>query len=314
MRRVLKGMDEAAHYWANQVQPEGKAGNVFFENGKIYSYGYHFCIARHLKPGVIAFTTRDYSNSTSKHKGTVRHAARHLTFVYCYNPAASARENKEDAEKSIRAALLHAEKPRIRDTTRHDARALAVSLTERFNAYLAALPGDEARGIAPLDTTGFDAMRAELAAEAAAISARQLERNKEAKAAKAAREREAQLKAEEKLDHWRAHVAGSSAYNLRALPVALRLSSAQENVETSHGARIPVADARELWPFVVSVRNKGKALPIIGTGRPLGVYHLNEIRADGSIVVGCHDIPFAELHGIAKQLKLDCSNVREVQP
>lgn len=51
MRKTLSDRSEVAHYWANKVQPEGKAGNMFYVGDKIYSYGYHFCIARHV-PGL----------------------------------------------------------------------------------------------------------------------------------------------------------------------------------------------------------------------------------------------------------------------
>jgi predicted DNA-binding protein (UPF0278 family) len=67
MRKVLKNHSEVAHFWANQVQAQGKGSNMFYENGTIYSYGYHFPIARHIGNNVILFTTRNYSISTSKH-------------------------------------------------------------------------------------------------------------------------------------------------------------------------------------------------------------------------------------------------------
>ena len=39
-------------------------------------------------------------------------------------------------------------------------------------------------------------------------------------------------------------------------------------------------------------------------GMDLGGYKLTKIRRDGSIVVGCHDIPYAEIEGVAKELGL----------
>lgn len=46
MRTVLRHTNEVCHYWANQIQPEGRAGNVYFDGPRIYSYGRHFCMAR----------------------------------------------------------------------------------------------------------------------------------------------------------------------------------------------------------------------------------------------------------------------------
>ena len=53
MRRVLKNHHEVCHFWANQIQDSGKASNMFYERDIIYSYGYHFPIAKHIKDGLI---------------------------------------------------------------------------------------------------------------------------------------------------------------------------------------------------------------------------------------------------------------------
>jgi hypothetical protein len=36
----------------------------------------------------------------------------------------------------------------------------------------------------------------------------------------------------------------------------------------------------------------------------VGHYRLTKIRGDGSMVVGCHDIPYSEIEMIARQLGL----------
>lgn len=70
---------DVAHCWANQLKDHGKSGNMFFINGKIYSYGMHFLIAEFITPDIIFFTTRNYSNSTAKHKSIVRMSCTHKT-------------------------------------------------------------------------------------------------------------------------------------------------------------------------------------------------------------------------------------------
>ena len=74
MRNVLKNHSEVAHYWANKVQSQGKACNMFFDSDIIYSYGYHFPIAKHINNNLILFTSKGYSISTSKHIGITRSA------------------------------------------------------------------------------------------------------------------------------------------------------------------------------------------------------------------------------------------------
>tara|TARA_Y100000310_G_scaffold333826_1_gene412188 strand:- start:969 stop:1850 length:882 start_codon:yes stop_codon:yes gene_type:complete len=82
MRNVLKNNNETAHYWANNIQPSGKAYNLFFEDNIIYSYGYHFPIAKHINENIILFTSKDYSSSTGKHKSHVRNAIPHDKKVF----------------------------------------------------------------------------------------------------------------------------------------------------------------------------------------------------------------------------------------
>ena len=36
MRNVLKNHSEVAHFWANKVQPSGKACNMFYDDDFIY--------------------------------------------------------------------------------------------------------------------------------------------------------------------------------------------------------------------------------------------------------------------------------------
>jgi hypothetical protein len=66
---------ELSHIWANQSQTHGKGSNMFFEYDTIYSYGYHFKIAKHItnKEGkkCVFYNDRHYSNSTSKQQTLV---------------------------------------------------------------------------------------------------------------------------------------------------------------------------------------------------------------------------------------------------
>jgi len=54
---------------------QGKLGNVFFENGYLYSYGYHFPLAR-IRGGRVFVNVKKYSPSTSKQQSYLRAALR----------------------------------------------------------------------------------------------------------------------------------------------------------------------------------------------------------------------------------------------
>lgn len=292
MRTALRNSDEVFHYWANKIQSEGRAGNVFFRDSKVYSYGAHFCIARHLPIGAVAMTTRSHSSSTSRHVSDARSAARHLHIVYCNDPSDSAHQNMAHARNEIRDALADAEKPRIRQTTRDAHKGRALRIAEQANAYLAALPADERGALEPIDTSALESVRAALiASEEAAQRIREEQQ----------RQRVGDLL--ESLAKWRTGEVIQRT-GLYAIPCALRLAyreqymgeAGYQTIQTSHGAEIPASHARRLWPVIQRARESGtewnsppqKSLSV-------GVYTLRTIRADGSIVVGCHDIPYAEI-------------------
>lgn len=70
--------DQVAHAWAHQTGRHRKGFNMFYDGETIYSYGYHFPIAKHVTAPngerVVLFTTDGHSISTAKHKTIVRRA------------------------------------------------------------------------------------------------------------------------------------------------------------------------------------------------------------------------------------------------
>lgn len=313
MRKFLDNNQQVAHYFANNVQSEGKASNFYFENDRLYSYGKHFCIARRLPGGAVAFTTRTYGNSTSKHLNYARQALRGQTLVYCNDPDSSAYFNRRESERAMLAELDNAATTRrILPKTRDAHRAAALHIAEQFNAYLAALPENERENAQPFDTSG-ESMAGLREARAALVEQQ-----------KAQAEAQIRKRAEAQRDALAAWLAGGpNNGGMHALPVALRIgksrgdhhtggllpdtgSEGREVIQTSHGAEIPVAHGVALWPIVKSVvsgeRTAEDATRLVGR---LGVYNLNYIDSAGSIRVGCHDIAYSELYRMAVLLKLE---------
>ena len=64
---------QVAELFANTTK-EGHTKNLFIEKQAIYSYGYHFRIAQKLDYKNVLFTTKNYSKTTSCHKGLVKRA------------------------------------------------------------------------------------------------------------------------------------------------------------------------------------------------------------------------------------------------
>jgi len=90
MRKVFSSHDECIRRFASlspdeRFTAEGRAGNVFFEQGTLYSYGRHFAIAKYIDTpdGVaVLITTDTYSVSTSKHQSIARSALRGHRVLY----------------------------------------------------------------------------------------------------------------------------------------------------------------------------------------------------------------------------------------
>jgi hypothetical protein len=311
------------HKWAHRVENRsgkvaGKAGNVFYEGERIYSYGHHFCIARLLPSNVVVFGTHKYSSSTGNHQASVRGAVLHLRTVYCHDPAASPSSNKQFAQSEIEDAL--AEPPKLakfKELKRLGARVTARREAEKFNAYLAALPEEESKGVKPFDLTEARFNHTPEEAERYAQLVREERERQTLRDAQreergsARRERRpadmaaAAEKAKTRIPDWRNHKYDGGMWNL---PTMLRLSKDKQNVETSKGADIPVTHAKRLWPIIQNCKAVGKGFN--DRQIRLGHYTLSEIRPDGSIVVGCHDIPYAEIELIARELGL----IEEPQP
>jgi hypothetical protein len=49
MKKVFSSHASLAHAWANQTHEIGKASAMFFDGPVIYSYGYHYEIARFIQ-------------------------------------------------------------------------------------------------------------------------------------------------------------------------------------------------------------------------------------------------------------------------
>ena len=94
---------------------------------------------------------------------------------------------------------------------------------------------------------------------------------------------------------------GESAHPDRDGAVMLRVNG--EEIETSQGARIPLAAAPLVWAKVQRALGKGWK-PSGLCAMKIGDYALDGIDADGTLRAGCHVIPHSELRSMARQLNL----------
>lgn len=275
MRNVLKS-GEVFHYFANKVQPSGRAGNISFALPRAYSYA--AVIGKHFPDGV-ALSSSTRSVTTTGHQSDLRQACNHLTRIYVPDP--------DSVETSFRAVNINVqrllEKASVAKARKDSYLGDALRQVADFNKF-AQWNGSTLHIDAPVTDP------AALADIAKAVKAENAKRNTAIKE----RQRIDALSDAEKIAAWR---NGEQHWFKYSDDAYLRVNG--DNVETSKGANIPASDALKLWPIILRCKNGQKEYT---PGMALGNYRLTQIKSNGDIVVGCHNICFAEIEQIAKKL------------
>lgn len=293
MKRVFSSHNEAAHIWASQSQNEGRAGNIFFEDGVIYSYGYHFPVARFAPEfgNIVLFTNKGYSSSTGKHKSLIRGAIpRNYEVIYCDDPKRSSDHNLD----KWRAAVEWMRRDFAAKTHKISRGNLAVEI---FKTCESAIVYCMALKIAAPEWANES--NDEMGARDYVYELAKAREIKKA-AARAEYEKAMALEAADRMALW---AIGENVYNggFQYLPTALRIKN--DSIQTSRGANIPVDDALKLWPLLLRAKNSGKTIEAGLHSINLGAYRFNSF--DGhTLIVGCHQIAWPELEKMAIQLNL----------
>jgi hypothetical protein len=270
--KIVNTPQQTAHLFANKLQSEARTQtkNLFFYNEKIYSYGHHFCIAKHYKNELL-FTLRSYSNTTSKHIQHVRNASNHINKIYCYYPDGSPEQNfnawKDEAEKNI-DKLANARKPekyifelqRIND----EAQKYAKALNTKIPALLSKITDISEKN----DISEYIAKKQKIADK---------EARKLAKIHK------------ENLNKWR-NFEISTLYQRDGFDY-LRFNKEKQRFETSQRIEIPLALGLKIYDKIKNGIQFEKVLD----------YSVTEINKT-FIKVGCHKITIKEINQTIKTI------------
>ena len=282
MRRVFKNYDEVCHVWAQQTQSQGRAGNIFFEGKSIYSYGRHFEMARFVDTETVFITSRGYSVSTAKHLSLVRRAVRHKTvftvpdFTYHPNNVRYLIEKARDHFDKAKRARKYA------DWEIRSGRESVETTRAYITKFQVQVPDSHVELWQVLHTDTYLNSEVQVALLAKARAAQAAEREEQ----KRRREVEAQKQAEQ-LAKW---VAGEVAWGRFA---EMRLRVKDDQVQTTHGASVPIIEARKLYRALKAGVNI--------EGQQVGYYRVTRATAS-ELVIGCHTIPMSEVERIAPEV------------
>lgn len=115
---------EIAHAFSGDPFGSRKGSHFFYDNGCIYSYGNHFCIAkvlREIRPGkFLALVTRSsYSTSTARHVNYVQRAISHWDQISVTDPVGMPMDNLRDLADAAEYCLdkaVNSRQQRTRDS------------------------------------------------------------------------------------------------------------------------------------------------------------------------------------------------------
>lgn len=273
--RKVHTPENVAHLFANQIQNEARTqtNNFYFHQDMIFSYGSHFCIARHLDNNTLLFTERSYSNSTAKHIAHVRNAANHLNKVFCYDPTGTHLDNFNywinEAEFNINK-LKTARKPEIYIFELQSIKNKAERYANFFNIEI------------PLQLT-----KALEITEKAQILEYLEQKEAIIKADKLKKEKALKKEHARALEKWRKfetpYIYQRDGFDY------LRFNKEKQRFETSQRVEIPLALGLKLYDKIKNGIQFEKVLD----------YEVKEINKN-FIQVGCHKITLKEINNIYK--------------
>lgn len=308
MRRVFGSHSQCAHVWAQQVQSEGRAGNIFFRDTMIFSYGEHYLAAKiHTVKGQrFALVRSDpYSPSTGKHLSEIRSALRGLMPYFQVEDVGEPRGAVKQLDLEANDGIKHALK-RLKITDEGSIRLELESIEKDFEH------ASELRGLLGMPAIkpkkkDLDAVQAHL--EYRLKRYRELNTPEQAERREKERERRLDRKARAFAEKERERIEkfrrGEYVGHLSMPYEILRIVG--DSVQTSRGASVPLADARRLY---MAIKNgldvKGKT---IGHFTVISVYpYRNADLTETKLVqIGCHKILLTEAENLFERFEKEQS-------
>ena len=288
--KKYKSNSSVCHAFAHASSNDsGEANSIFFKNNIIYSYGYHFPIAKKLDNNILLFTLNSYSSTTSKHIYKVRSSCSHKEFLYTYDIKIPS-NSMEVVENNIKELLLKlgkANKPSIYIDAINYQVSIITKLQKVFNfkVYKKDFPN-----LYEVIKKGSDYFSDELIDKVKS----QIAKNKRAKllaAKKLLKENQAII------NDWRNFEKHNLPYSLNMGNNALlRYNKENDIIETSKNIKITTTEAKSIfkvWNVKPSLLNQKRILN--------NTYIIRKCTSN-EIIIGCHTISYSEAKNIIDQI------------
>jgi len=281
MKTVFTDINVVAHLWASQAQTNARnSGNFYFNGLTIYSYGSHFPIAQiwDKDNNIVFFTSRNYSNTTSKHKGCVSYAINHKKRFTLPDVELNSKWDQDTRHEKNKNYYLNTIEELIKKqkkARKYNYMPEIGSLLNEFREYinLFKLAGKLIKAEKELLTIDVNTLFA-------GCNFTELREKKE-------KQKTAKQIADNK--KWLFNWSGLHL-KYKANKVYLRYNKESDEIETSKGARVPARESKILYDRIQA----GKDIK----GMKIGYYTV--ISLNGVLKIGCHEIERDEINRIAK--------------
>lgn len=309
---------EVVHAWADRHSDDGKnpGQSVYFVGLTIFSYGYHFPMARHVSFNDVLLTYDSYSNTTCRHQSEVWRSVSHKNTLYVHDVldplgAGGVAQTIAAAESLLKTAAKRRSKDKAGDDI-HSAWQRVENLYEiaampDFKAEWKKLPAlakrklGATRKLIAACKVDLDSAMAKMTERERAVARREAEKLKKHKAAQVA-------DCEVILADWLVGNRQSTVGMHRVRDIlgtdGLRLGDTGLTVTTTQGLVVPAEDCRRAWPLIQRVyRGEGGVVLTEAQQARFGNFQLSRIEKDGTVVVGCHRFKRWMVEHLAAQLE-----------
>ena len=280
MKTVFSSNSSVAHIWANKEQTYActPTKNFYFKGDEIFSYGSHFCIAKHVsneQGSVVLFTDRSYSNTTAKHILITSRACSHFRKIYCPYPDGSNESNFREFGKRaehILKLISKARKQSVHICSLYSLEEQVCMYAEFFGIEIPEYLNKLFRSEATDELKEYNENRVLYIFKINSIERKRKEEREQKR-----NEREAILN-KERIEKWLNFEIDYLYCKLDGRDL-IRYHVAQKQFETSQGVKIPVSICRDFYLTLINDQLK--------VGAKLINYTVLQL-SDGVIRIGCH--------------------------
>jgi hypothetical protein len=274
MKTVFSNAHDVVHAYAQRQQSRGRSSNIFFENDKIYSYGYHYLLGEFIDDNTILINDKGYSNTTAKHISYLIGGTRQYKQFFTTRCDITLVHRQV---LSLKDKLANARKP---ENYINNILSLWASLNE-FIQYTK----DK--------NTPKDVRYKEIKKIVKAIQEQPQEYKDKLAAAKKKEDLAKKRKEQKQIKETLSKFYNYEVHSFRIGDTDyLRLSKDGSNVETSQYVKVSVDEARTLYKAIcngIDIR-----------GHRISNYIVNSIN--GTLKIGCHNINMESVHKVGKQI------------